>query len=95
MTVVDTFTIPEDIAKRLTELMAIQVINDRILASVADQPDKYDALILSQVKIQREFDQIKYKITDEFVPDKYRDQKYSWNYNGYDVAQNTVEIVIS
>lgn len=95
MTVIDTFTIPDDIAKRLTELMATQVINDRILASVANQPDKYDALILSQVKIQREFDQLKYRITEEYVPDEYRDQKYSWNYNGYDVAQNTVEIVMS
>lgn len=95
MTVIGTFTIPEDIAKRLTELMATQVINDRILASVADQPEKYDTVILSQVKIQREFDQLKYRITEEYVPDEYRDQKYSWNYNGYDVAQNTVEIVMS
>lgn len=93
MTKIDTFEIPTEIAQNLTNLMTNQAINDRILSSVADQPEKYKAVMADQIKIQREIDALKYKITSEFVPDQYRFEQYSWNYNGIDVAGNEVEIM--
>ena len=92
---VDTFTIPEEIAKHLTDLMATQAINDRILTSLADQPDKYDNILKSQIQIQRMIDQLKYIITNQYVPEHYRFEQYSWNYNGIDVAGTDVEILVN
>jgi len=91
--VVDTFDIHEDMAKKLTDLMAQQAVNDRILAAVADQPTKYDTLLKQQASIQRSIDEIKFYITENCVPDKYRSDKYQWNYNGYDIAGTKVEIL--
>ena len=93
MNVIDTFEIPEELGRELTELLAKQVINDRILSSVADQPEKYQTVMNAQIGIQRNIDRIKWVITEEYVPDEYRSDRHSWNYNGYDIAANKVDII--
>lgn len=93
MNVIDRFEIPEELGLELTELLAKQVINDRILSSVADQPEKYQTVMNAQIDIQRNIDRIKWLITEQYVPDCYSSDRYSWNYNGYDIAANKVEII--
>lgn len=91
--VIDTFEIPEDLAKELSDLLTKQTIRERILVQLVDQPDKYIAAEELLVPITRKIEAIKVKITKEYVPEKYNSPKYMWNYDGWDIDENRVQIV--
>ena len=84
--IIDTFEIPEDIAKELSELLIKQNIRERVLATVAGEPDKYNEIEKSLIPIVGRIEAIKSDITIHHVPAKYRKDEYSWNFNGYDVS---------
>lgn len=88
---VDTFEIPENIAKELSDLLAKQSIRERVLASVIGDPEKYEELEKQLIPVVQKIDALKTKITEEFVPDKY-DEHYVWNYNGFEVSGTKVQI---
>ena len=89
---IDTFEIPEELAKELSELMTKQSIRERMLLMLVDQPTRYEEMERMLIPIVNRIDFIKNKITSEYVPEKYRSDKYVWNYNGYDIAKNIVDI---
>lgn len=91
--IVGTFEIPEELAKELSDLLTKQTIRMQVLTNVIDQPDKYEIAEKNLIPITRKIEAIKVKITKEYVPDKYDDPKYVWNYDGWDVSENKVQII--
>ncbi len=91
--IVGTFEIPEELAKELSDLLTKQTIRMQVLTNVIDQPDKYEIAEKNLIPITRKVEAIKVKITKEDVPDKYEDPKYVWNYDGWDVSENKVQII--
>ncbi len=91
--IVDTFEIPEELAKELSDLLTKQTIRERLLVQLVDQPEKYDDAEKMLIPITRNIEAIKVKITKEYVPEKYNSAKYMWNYDGWDVDENRVQII--
>lgn len=91
--VVSTFNIPEDLAKRLSELLTKKMIREGLLANNMSDPVKYEQAENLLVPVVSEIEAIKYKITNEYVPEKYRSEKYFWNYDGYEIDGTTVQIM--
>lgn len=92
MSPVDFFEIPEELAKELSELLTKQSIRDRLLLELIDNPEMYDALEAKLIPITSRIDEIKIKITREFVPEKYNSSEYIWNYLGWNIDKNKVEV---
>lgn len=92
-TVIDHFEIPEDLAKELSQLLTKQTIRERLLLQLVGEPDKYEQAENILIPIVSKIEAIKIKITKEFVPTKYNARKYMWNYDGFDIDQNRVQII--
>ena len=92
-TVIDTFEIPEDLAKELSELLTKQTIRDRLLVQLINEPEKYDTAEQRLIPVTAKIEAIEIKITKEYVPDKYNSTKYMWNYDGYEISGNKVEVI--
>lgn len=90
--VVGTFEIPEDLAKRLSELLTKKAIREQVLAQVVSEPSKYDTLEEKLIPVINEIDKIKTKITTEYVPSQYNDERYQWSFNGYEIDGNKLEV---
>lgn len=92
--VIDSFEIPEELAIELSEVMTKHTIRMNLLAGMVDDPIKYDAAEKLLVPVSQKFEALKLKVTRDHVPPKYRtSDRYIWNYNGYEVAKNKVEII--
>lgn len=91
--VIDHFEIPVPLAQELSNLLIKQVIRERLLAQLIDDDEKYNKAEELLIPIVSKVEMIKVKITNEFVPEKYRSSNYSWNYNGYEVDENRLEIL--
>jgi hypothetical protein len=91
--VIDMFEIPDELAKELSTLLTKQTIRERILLQLVDQPEKYEEAESLLVPITARIEAIKIKITKDYVPEKYNSRKYIWNYDGYEVDQNKVQII--
>lgn len=91
--VVGSFAIPEELAKELSELLTKQTIRERLLIQLIDDPVKYEQAEAVIVPITSKIEAIKVRITNEFVPQNYRSSKYVWNYDGWEIAENNVQIL--
>ena len=91
--VIDHFEIPEELAKELSDLLTKQTIRERLLLQLVDDQGKYEAAEDMLLPITAKIEAIKMKITKEYVPSKYHSIKYIWNYNGWEIAKNQVEII--
>lgn len=91
--IVDYFEIPEDLAKELSDLLTKQTIREKLLTQLLDQPEKYEKAEEMLIPITRRIEALKIKITKELVPAKYNSAEYMWNYDGWDVDQNKVQII--
>lgn len=91
--VIDYFEIPDELAKELSELLTKQTIREKLLLQLVDQPDKYEDAEKLLIPITARIEAIKVKITKEYIPEKYVSSKYMWNYDGYEVDQNKVQII--
>lgn len=91
--VVDYFEIPDDLAKELSELLTKQTIREKMLVNLVQDPDKYEEAEKMLIPVTERIEAIKVKITKEFVPAKYNSIRYMWNYDGYAVDQNRVQII--
>lgn len=92
-TVIDYFEIPEDMAKELSNLLTKQTIRERLLSQLLLEPEKYQQAEEMLIPITAKIEAIKIKITKEFVPKKYNSKNYMWNYDGWEVDQNRVQII--
>ena len=91
--VLEYFEIPEELAKELSDLLTKQVVRERLLLQVVGDPVKYNELEAMILPITAKIEAIKARITEQYVPQKYRSVKYMWNYTGYEVDQNKVQIL--
>lgn len=87
-----SFEIPEELAKELSTLLAKQTIKEHLLENIISDKDKFDEVESQLVPIIQKIDAIKNKITSEYVPEQYRSEKYSWNFDGYEVSGNLLQI---
>lgn len=94
MRVVDHFTIPDEIAHRLSDLLIKQSIRQNMLMNVINEPAKFEQMEELLMPIQAELNAIKRQITVKYVPEQYNDEKYSWNYDGWEISQNVVQILM-
>lgn len=92
-TIVGSFEIPDELAKELSELLTKQTIRERLLLQLIDEPEKYEKAEEMLVPIVSKIEAIKIKITKEYVPAEYNSTQYVWNYDGYEVAGNKVQII--
>ena len=88
----DTFEIPEEVAKELSELLTKQSIREHLLLNTLNDKEKYDEVERQLIPIIQKIDAIKNKITNEFVPTQYNSEKYMWNYDGYEISKNVLQI---
>ena len=93
MKIIDSFEIPEELAQELSELLTKQTIRDRVLMNLVDDPVKFEEAEKMLIPITAKIEAIKSQITKEFVPSKYNDARYSWNYEGHMVSGNRVDIL--
>lgn len=91
--IIEMVPIPEDLAKELSDLLIKQTIRERVLVQLVGQPDKYDEAEKLLLPIVAKIEAIKVKITREHIPTKFNDEKYVWNYNGYEIDGAAVEII--
>lgn len=91
--IVDHFEIPDELAKELSELLVKQTIRQRLLADVIGNAEKYEAAENNLIPIVSRIEAIKVLITKSFVPEKYNSMEYVWNYNGYEVSANKIEVI--
>lgn len=92
--IIDHFEIPDELAKELSDLLTKQAIREKILGGlILQDKDSYEAAEEVLVPIVQRIEAIKYKITNEFVPQQYRKDRYMWNYNGYEIDKNKVEVI--
>lgn len=89
---VDTFTIPEDMAKRLSDLLVQQSIRQNLLAEVVMDSEKYAKVESMLIPIMTEVDTIKNEV-GRLVPREYQSSTYKWNYNGWAIDNNVVQIL--
>lgn len=90
--VLQTFTIPEELAEHLSNLLVTQSIRERLLASLVGKPE-YEQVEQSLIALITEIDKLKNQITTEYVPPEYRSEEYQWNYDGYGISGNVISIL--
>jgi hypothetical protein len=91
--VVGHFEIPEELAKELSENLVRQTIKERLLLQLLDEPEKYIKVENDLVPITAKIEAIKMMITKKYVPNEYNEARFIWNYNGFEVDGNQVEII--
>ena len=91
--IVGSFNIPDELAKELSELLTKQTIRERILVQLVDDQVKFEQAEKMLIPITSKIEAIKIKITNEYVPNEFRSPKYVWNYDGYEVAGFTVNVL--
>ena len=90
--VLQTFTIPEELAQRLSNLLVTQTSRERLLTPLVGKPE-YEQVEQSLIGLITEIDKLKNQITTEYVPPEYRSEEYQWNYDGIGISGNVVSIL--
>lgn len=91
--VIEMVPIPEELAKELSELLVKQTIRERVLVQLVGQPEKYEEAEKMLAPVVAKVEAIKVKITREYIPAKFNDPRYVWNFNGYEIDGAAVEII--
>lgn len=88
-TVIDTFEIPDEMARELDRLIIqVDIMKDMLAANVIDD-GRFDKLQEKLIPLQSRYTTLKNLITYQYVPSKYNSENYSWNYPGYELTGNT------
>ena len=91
--VIDHFEIPNELAQELSDLITKQIIRERLLVNLIGDADKYDSAEKMLMETVSQVEAIKKKITRDYVPEHYRSAQYMWNYDGYEIDGNNVQIL--
>ena len=91
--VIDYFEIPDELAKELSKLLTLQTIRERLLIQLVGDK-KFEEVENSLIDVTAKIEAIKIKITKEYIPLQYNSELYIWNYDGYEVDKNKVQIII-
>lgn len=91
---VGNFEIPDTIAHELSDLLIKQTIREKMLYQAIENKNTgmYDELEKMLIPVTERIEALKIKITNEYVPSEFNDEKFVWNYDGYEVAKNVVNI---
>lgn len=89
---VGTFEIPDDIAQELTELMAKRDVYESLMIKSANDPAAFDVIESKLIDTVRKYDAVRNRITDDLLPDEFRNAAYTWTYRGYEIDKNVVSV---
>lgn len=89
---IGTFTIPEDVAKELTELMAKTDVYESLMIKAANDPGAFDVIEKKLLDTVQKYNTVKTRITDELLPDEYRNESYTWSYRGWDIDKDVLTV---
>jgi len=78
--VIDTFEIPKELADELSALLTKSSIRRSLMLEVINQPTKYEAMEELLLPVETRSMVLKQIITNQFVPEKYRSQAYTWHF---------------
>lgn len=92
-TVVEYVEVPEELAQELSELLTKQTIRERLLMQNLNDVDAFEKIEALLVPITAKIEALKVKITSQHIPEKYQFERYIWNYEGWEVAQNRIQII--
>jgi hypothetical protein len=93
--VIDTFTIPDEMAKDLSDCLTKSSIRRSMLSDLVGSETKFNELEKTIIPLENRIGAMKTKITNFYVPEKYRSQKYQWTFPGYEVSGNVIWIQLS
>lgn len=91
--IIDWFEIPDELAKSLSEDLTKMSIRQRMLDDFILDAAKYEAAEKLLVPIVQSVEAKKVLITRQYVPEIYRSEAYQWNYDGYEIDGNKVQIL--
>lgn len=86
--VIEAFDIPFEMAEELSTLLVTASIRQNLLVDLIDKPIKFEQVEAALIPIQEKISTIKSKITSDYVPEKYRSEKYTWYFAGLSLAGN-------
>ena len=89
-TLATTFEIPTELANELSELLIKEEVLQTSIDHLFSQGDENWTEVMDKLtRVKQRINSIKNKITNDFVPDQYKDPRYVWNYEG---SGNTFQI---
>lgn len=89
---VTTFEIPEEIAKHLSMLLVKEKVRKELLSNLIGNKNKFEEVEQLLIEVSAEVEKIKHDITTLYVPEKYRSEKFIWDYNGFEIDKNILTI---
>ena len=89
---VTTFEIPEELAKHLSILLVKEKVRKELLSNSIGDKNKFEEVEQLVVEVSSEVEKIKHDITTLYVPEKYRNEEFVWDYNGFEIDNNIVTI---
>lgn len=91
--IVETVEIPEDIAQRLSRLLIKESIRRQLLNDAVGNKDKYEEAEELLIPVIEEIDKIKNTITEKYIPEDFRSDRYIWSYNNFSINGNEINII--
>lgn len=89
---VGTFTISDELAQQLTDLMAKRDVYESLMIKAANDPAAFEMIEGRLLDTVRKYDAVRNRITDELLPNEYRNEKYTWSYRGWEVDKNVITV---
>lgn len=87
-----SFQIPEELGKELSDLVVRQSIYENAMVKLIADNNPCDEVEKTLMSIVKKIEIIKSKITNEYVPNEYRSERFMWNYDGYHLTGTEVKI---
>ena len=91
--IVETVEIPEDIAQRLSRLLIKESIRRQLLNDAVGNKNKYEEAEELLIPVIEEIDKIKNIITEKYIPEDFRSDRYIWSYNNFSINGNEINII--
>ena len=89
---VTTFDIPEELGKQLTKAMTLRDIRSNMLTAAIGNPGYLEMESLL-VEAEQDLNRLKTIVTRDYVPAEYANERYQWNYPGFEASGTTVYIM--
>ena len=86
--VIGVFTIPNELAMELSEVITTISIRHSLLLDLIDKPTKYDEVEKNLIQLEERKAALMNSITRDYIPDEYRFDYFTWFFAGYSVAGN-------
>lgn len=91
-TIVEVAEIPQSLAERLSKLLVKESIRRQLLNDSLNDPAKYELAEERLIPIVSEINEIKHLITEKYIPDDFKSDRFIWSFDGIEIDNNHVKI---